>query len=83
MQYSPAVPCNRQSPVAVGLVLGLVLSALDQTIVTTAMPTVALQLGGLSLYSWVFAAYMLLETSATPLFGKLADLFGRRRVYLA
>ena len=83
MQYSLAVPRNRQSLVAVGLVLGLVLSALDQTIVTTAMPTIAKQLGGLSLYSWVFAAYMLLETSATPLFGKLADLFGRRRVYLA
>jgi EmrB/QacA subfamily drug resistance transporter len=83
MQDSQTVPLNRQSLVAVGLMLGLVLSALDQTIVTTAMPTIARQLGGLSLYSWVFAAYMLLETSATPLFGKLADLFGRRRVYLA
>ena len=74
MQDSQTVPPNRQSLVAVGLVLGLVLSALDQTIVTTAMPTIARQLGGLSLHSWVFA---------TMLFGKLADLFGRRRVHLA
>jgi EmrB/QacA subfamily drug resistance transporter len=73
---------TRPALVSAGLLLGLLLAALDQTIVTTAMPTIARSLGGLDLYSWVFAAYMLLETASTPVFGSLADIFGRRRVYL-
>jgi len=68
--------------ITAGLLIGLFLSSLDQTIVSTAMPTVARQLGGLSLYSWVFAAYMLASTATMPIYGKLADLFGRRKMYL-
>src|SRR4051812_20328416 len=68
--------------IVTGLMLGMLLSALDQTIVSTAMPTVIQKLGGFNLYSWVFAIYMLTSTTAVPIFGKLADLYGRRLVYL-
>ncbi|MCD1259007.1 MFS transporter [Paenibacillus athensensis] len=68
--------------IVVGLMLGLLLSSLDQTIVSTAMPTVISDLHGLSLYSWVFSIYMLTSTTSVPIFGKLADLYGRRLIYL-
>lgn len=68
--------------IVTGLMLGLLLSSLDQTIVSTAMPHVIAELNGFSLYSWVFTIYMLTSTTAVPIFGKLADLFGRRLVYL-
>lgn len=62
--------------------MGLILASIDQTIVSTAMPTIIKQLDGLSLYSWVFTIYMLASTTTIPVYGKLADLFGRRNVYL-
>ncbi|ULL13178.1 MFS transporter [Paenibacillus sp. H1-7] len=65
-----------------GLLLGLLLASLDQTIMSTAMPTIIKDLGGLSLYSWVFSVYMLTSTTSMPIFGKLADLYGRKRIYL-
>src|SRR5579863_7522734 len=65
-----------------GLLTGLLLSALDQTIVATAGPTIISDLGGLSLYAWVFSAYILAQTVALPIFGKLSDLYGRRRFYV-
>lgn len=65
-----------------GVLMGLVLSSLDQTIVSTAMPTITKELGGLSLYSWVFAIYMLTSTTSMPIYGKMADLFGPRKMYL-
>ncbi|MGQ5389926.1 MDR family MFS transporter [Paenibacillus sp. M.A.Huq-84] len=68
--------------IATGLLIGMILSSLDQTIVSTAMPTIIKKLGGLSLYSWVFAIYMLALTTTMPIYGKLADLFGRRKIYL-
>ncbi|SEB78818.1 MDR family MFS transporter [Paenibacillus sp. GP183] len=68
--------------IVTGLMLGLLLSSLDQTIVSTAMPTVISDLHGLALYSWVFSIYMLTSTAAVPIFGKLADLYGRRLIYL-
>ncbi|MED5020138.1 MDR family MFS transporter [Paenibacillus chibensis] len=68
--------------ITIGLLLGIFLSSLDQTIISTAMPTVIKELGGLSLYSWVFTVYMLASTSTMPIYGKLADLFGRKRMYL-
>ncbi|AWB46524.1 MFS transporter [Paenibacillus sp. CAA11] len=68
--------------VTIGLLIGLFLSSLDQTIVSTAMPTVIKDLGGFSLYSWVFTIYMLASTTTVPIYGKLADLFGRRKMYL-
>ncbi len=61
--------------------LGNILPALDATLVGTALPTVIGSLDGLSLYSWVFAAYLLALTVSIPIFGKLSDLFGRKPVY--
>jgi EmrB/QacA subfamily drug resistance transporter len=68
--------------VTIAIFLQVFLSALDTTIVGTAMPTVVAALGGLNLYSWVFAAYMLTSTIATPIAGKLSDQFSRKRLYL-
>jgi EmrB/QacA subfamily drug resistance transporter len=61
---------------------GLLLGAMDQTIVATAGPTIISDLGGLSLYAWVFSAYILTQTVAMPIFGKLSDLYGRRRFFI-
>ncbi|MGH7805090.1 MAG: MFS transporter, partial [Candidatus Binatia bacterium] len=68
--------------VTAALMLSLALSATEMTFVTAAMPTVAGELGGLADYSWVFSGFMLSFTVSVAVFGKLADLFGRRRVYL-
>jgi EmrB/QacA subfamily drug resistance transporter len=66
--------------VIAGLMLVMLLAALDQTIVSTALPTIVGELGGLNHLSWVVTAYLLAVTVVTPLYGKLGDLFGRRRV---
>ncbi|MBI2940785.1 MAG: MFS transporter [Chloroflexi bacterium] len=68
--------------VTAAVATGILLAALDYTIIGTAMPTVVAALGGLELFSWVFAAYSLVSTVAMPIFGRLADLFGRKRLYL-
>jgi EmrB/QacA subfamily drug resistance transporter len=65
-----------------GLMLAMLLAALDQTIVGTALPTIVGELGGLSHYSWVVTAYLLAATASTPLYGKISDLYGRRPVLL-
>ena len=57
--------------------------AIEATIVSTAMPQIVGQLGGLPLYSWVFAAFLLTQTATTVVFGKLSDLVGRKKVMLA
>jgi MFS family permease len=69
--------------VTAALLLVTSLASLEATIVATAMPTIIGELGGLTLYSWVFAAYLLTSTVAMPLYGRLADLYGRKRVLLA
>ncbi|MEW2074003.1 DHA2 family efflux MFS transporter permease subunit [Streptomyces sp. NPDC012403] len=63
------------------LLLGLLLAALDQTIVATALPTIVSELGGLEHLSWVVTAYLLASTAATPLWGKLGDQYGRKRLF--
>ncbi|MFE2812127.1 MDR family MFS transporter [Streptomyces nigra] len=63
------------------LLLGMLLAALDQTIVSTALPTIVSDLGGLEHLSWVVTAYLLASTAATPLWGKLGDQYGRKRLY--
>ena len=65
--------------IVAGLLTGLLLGALDQTIVATAGPTIISDLGGLSVYAWVFSAYILTQTVSMPIFAKLSDLYGRRR----
>ncbi|MFJ4960953.1 DHA2 family efflux MFS transporter permease subunit [Streptomyces sp. NPDC088729] len=68
--------------VAIGaLLLGMLLAALDQTIVSTALPTIVSELGGLDHLSWVVTAYLLAATAATPLWGKLGDQYGRKKLF--
>jgi EmrB/QacA subfamily drug resistance transporter len=66
-----------------GLMAGMFLAALDQSIVGTALPRITSELGGLSKLSWVVTAYMLTSTSSTPLWGKISDLYGRKRIFQA
>ncbi|MET9589966.1 MDR family MFS transporter [Streptomyces sp. NPDC006516] len=73
---------RRSVLVSIGaLLLGMLLAALDQTIVSTALPTIVSELGGLDHLSWVVTAYMLAATAATPLWGKLGDQYGRKRLF--
>ncbi len=65
-----------------GLMAGMFLSALDQTIVGTSMRTIADDLDGLSLQAWVTTAYLIVSTISTPIYGKLSDIFGRRPLFL-
>jgi EmrB/QacA subfamily drug resistance transporter len=65
----------------IGLMLGMLLAAIDQTIVATALPTIVGDLGGLDHLAWVVTAYLLTETVSTPLWGKLGDLYGRKRLF--
>jgi len=64
-----------------GLMLGMLLSALDQTAVSTALPTIAGELGGVDKLTWVVSAYLLTSTVSMPLFGKISDLYGRKRCF--
>lgn len=64
-----------------GLMLGLLIASLDQTVVATALPTIVSDLGGLNQLSWVVTGYLLASTASTPLWGKLGDLYGRKRLF--
>ncbi len=68
--------------IVAAVMLGMLLSSLDQTIVGTAMPRVIADLHGLEHYAWVFTAYMLASTVSVPIYGKLSDIYGRRPFYL-
>ncbi|MDD9268055.1 MDR family MFS transporter [Paenibacillus sp. GCM10023248] len=74
---------NDKKLILIGLLLGLVFSELDQTVVSTALPTIIRELHGLSLYGWVAGIYMLSITMFMPIFGKLADIYGRKKIYLS
>ena len=69
--------------VLIGLMAGMFLAALDQSIVGTALPRIVSELGGLNHLSWVVTAYLLTSTAATPLWGKISDLYGRRPIFQA
>src|ERR1700761_2223271 len=88
MTMTPAAPTvdlpRRRVLLIIGaLLLGLFLAALDQTIVATALPTIVGDLGGASHLSWVVTAYLLAATASTPLWGKLGDMYGRKRFFQA
>ncbi|TBL77308.1 MDR family MFS transporter [Paenibacillus thalictri] len=74
---------NNKKLVLTGLLIGLIFAELDETVVSTAMPTIIRELHGLSLYGWVAGVYMLAVTIFMPILGKLADLYGRKRIYLS
>jgi EmrB/QacA subfamily drug resistance transporter len=81
-QMAPPISLARRRAITAGLLLGMSLGALEATVVSTAMPTVIATLGGLAHYSWVFSAYLLTSTASVPIWGRLSDLYGRRRIYL-
>src|ERR1700712_1563954 len=75
-------------PVRRGLVLAACLmatfmAAVESTIVATAMPTIVAELGGFSLFSWIFAVYLLTQAVSIPVYGRLADIYGRKKVFYA
>ena len=72
---------DRRRRGTLGVLLGIFLAAVDGTIVSTAMPTVVGSLGGLQYYSWAFAAYMLFAAVSMPLYGRLADIYGRKKLF--
>src|SRR3990167_3710671 len=67
----------------IAVITGLLLAALDQTIVGTAMPRIVAELQGLDYYAWVLTAYMVASTTTVPIAGKLGDIFGRKPFLLA
>lgn len=67
--------------VVIALMFGMALAALDTTIVGTALPSIVGKLGGFDLYSWVFSIYLLTSTTTVPIYGKLADLYGRKSIF--
>ncbi|MGE0128667.1 MAG: MDR family MFS transporter [Blastocatellales bacterium] len=81
IETSPQATDRRTTITLVGIALGIFMAALESTIVGTAMPTVVASLGGIELYSWVAVAYILTSTIMTPIWGKMADLIGRRPAF--
>jgi len=77
----PELSHRERTIIIVGLMTGLLLAALDQTIVSTALPTIVGEFGGIDHLSWVVTAYLLASTASMPLYGKISDLYGRKRVY--
>jgi EmrB/QacA subfamily drug resistance transporter len=80
---TPIPPLTRnQAFVTVGIMTAIAVAALDATVVGTAMPTIIGQLGGLSQYAWVFTAYLVTSTVSVPIYSRLADIYGRKPVFL-
>ncbi|GHF37269.1 EmrB/QacA subfamily drug resistance transporter [Deinococcus metalli] len=82
INYAEVLDFPTKRIILIGTLLGLFLAALDQTIVSTALPRITRDLDGLSLYSWVTTAYLLASTSMVPIYGKLSDIYGRKPVLL-
>ena len=78
---SARISLQRRNIIFVAVLLGMLLAALDQTIVATALPTVVADLGGAGHQSWVVTSYLLASTIVTAIVGKLGDLFGRKTVF--
>ncbi|PKU24051.1 MDR family MFS transporter [Telmatospirillum siberiense] len=79
----PDHPSSLRPLIVASVMMSMFMVAMEATIVSTAMPQIVAQLGGLRLYSWVFSSFLLTQTAATVIFGKLADLYGRKPVMLA
>ncbi|MGB8839710.1 MAG: MDR family MFS transporter [Aliidongia sp.] len=77
-ELSPNFTHRETVIIIVGLMLGMFLAALDQTIVATALPHIAADLRGTEHLSWIVSSYLLISTAATPIYGKLSDLYGRK-----
>jgi EmrB/QacA subfamily drug resistance transporter len=77
---TPAVPSRRM--ITAALLVAMMVTAVEQLVVSPAMPTIFAQLKGFEIYPWVVSAFLLAATVSTPIYGKLADLFGRKRILL-
>src|SRR5437868_15350827 len=77
------MPTTNRRLTVVALLGSMFMAAMEMTVVSTAMPTVIGDLGGIHLYAWVFSSYLLASTVMVPIFGKLADIYGRKPVMLA
>src|SRR3989440_6066736 len=73
---------GRLIAILIGVMLGMLLAALDQTVVGTALPRIVANLGGLEHYAWVATAYLLASTVSIPIYGKLSDIYGRRLFFI-
>lgn len=82
INYAQTLDLRTKRVILFGVLLGLFLSALDQTIVSTALPRIVSDLNGLNLYAWVTTAYLLTNTALVPIYGKLSDLYGRKPVLM-
>ncbi|MCX4981358.1 MFS transporter [Streptomyces sp. NBC_00572] len=82
-QAVPTTPAAHRGPVVAALMLGMGLAAIDGTIVSTAVPQIVGDLGGLAVFSWLFSGYLLAVTVTLPVYGKLSDTFGRKPVLIA
>src|SRR5207248_1986399 len=80
---TPALSSRQIWTIFSGLMMAMLLAALDQTIVATALPTIVRDLGGATHLSWIVTAYLLASTVTTPLWGKLGDLYGRKILFIA
>jgi EmrB/QacA subfamily drug resistance transporter len=80
---APFAPSARRRLITIACLLAQFMAAVESTIVGTAMPTIVGDLGGFHLFSWVFAAYLLAQAVSTPVYGRLADVYGRKRVFFA
>ncbi|MFP5347960.1 MAG: MFS transporter, partial [Actinomycetes bacterium] len=81
---APAQLTHRQVvTILSGLMMGMFLAALDQTIIASAIRTISDDLNGLSLQAWATTAYLITATISTPLYGKLSDIYGRKQFFLA
>ncbi len=79
---SATVSRGRLVSILIGVMLGMLLASLDQTIVGTALPRIVANLGGLEHYAWVVTAYLLASTVSVPIYGKLSDIYGRRPFFI-
>jgi EmrB/QacA subfamily drug resistance transporter len=82
-EYASRLSRKRIILTTVGVIAAMFLASIDGTIVSTAMPTIVGDLHGIDSYAWVFSAFLLAEIATIPLWGRLADMFGRKRIFLA
>ena len=77
----PAVAIPRRGMVLTAALIATFMAAVESSIIATAMPTIVGDLGGFRLFSWVFAAYLLTMAVTVPIYGRLADIYGRKRIF--
>ena len=82
IDYATVLPGRTKAVILAGVLLGLFLAALDQTIVATALPAIVAEFAGIDLLAWVSTGYLLASTAMVPIYGKLSDIYGRRIIVL-